>query len=92
MSLHPAIRLDSVTRLRSEVPTGGEEPVGGTRSSRLRTAARHAAGRVLDRVGERAAQATSGEVDELRDELDRTRTELRAEIELLRAELEARDA
>jgi hypothetical protein len=43
-------------------------------------------------VGDRAATATAGQVEQLRDELERTRAELRAEIELLRTELEARDA
>lgn len=90
MSLHPAIRLASATRLGAEVPSAVDEPAGP--AARVRAAARHAAGRVLDRVGDRAAQATAGELDELRDELDRTRAELRAEIELLRAELEAREA
>lgn len=90
MSLHPAIRLASVTRLGAEAAPSPDEPAAG-RTSRARAAARNVAGRVLDRVGDRAAQVTSGEVDELRDELERTRSELRAEIELLRAELEARE-
>ncbi len=89
MTLHPAIRLASATRLGAPPPDDAPEAPGP--AGRARAAARHAAGRVLDRVGDRAAAATAGQVEQLRDELDRTRAELQAEIELLRAELEARD-
>lgn len=89
--MHPAIRLSSITRLGAPpAPTAEPTPPGAT--GRARTAVRRAGGAVLDRVGDRAAAATAGQVEQLRDELERTRAELRAEIELLRTELEARDA
>ncbi|WCO65503.1 hypothetical protein PO878_13450 [Iamia majanohamensis] len=89
MTLHPAIRLASATHLGAPPPD--DTPAAEGPTARARAAARHAAGRVLDRVGDRAAAATAGQVEQLRDELERTRAELMAEIELLRAELEARD-
>ncbi|MGI8936806.1 MAG: hypothetical protein ACR2JF_01080 [Iamia sp.] len=85
--MHPAIRLASLTRLGAESPSAPPSEEGG---GRVRTVARRAAGRVLDRVGDRAAAATATQVEQLRDELDRTRAEMRAEIALLRAELDAK--
>lgn len=89
--MHPAIRLSSVTRLGGPPPPppSDDQPAGST--ARARAVVRRGAGRVLDRVGDRAAAATATQVEQLRDELDRTRAELQSEIELLRAELEARD-
>lgn len=86
--MHPAIRIASVTRLGAPPGPEGDDatPAPGA-SARAKALVRRAGGAVLDRVGDRAAAATAGQVDQLREELDRTRSELRAEIELLRAEL-----
>lgn len=88
--MHPAIRIASTTRLGADAP--GETPDDGPTTApgaaaRAKALVRRAGGAVLDRVGDRAATATAGQVDQLREEFDRTRSELRAEIELLRAEL-----
>lgn len=88
MTAHPAIRDASAVRLGATAPAP-ETPPGPT--DRARAAIRRAGGVVLDRIGDRAATATAGQVEILRDELERTRAELRAEIELLRAEIEGRD-
>lgn len=89
--MHPAIRIASVTRLGAPpAPEGDDAPAAAGASARAKALVRRAGGAVLDRVGDRAAAATAGQVDQLRDELDRTRSELRAEIELLRAELASR--
>jgi len=89
--VHPAIRIASATRLgASPVPAGGDVPPAHGATARAKAFVRRAGGAVLDRVGDRAASATAEQVDQLREELDRTRSELRAEIELLRAELAAR--
>lgn len=97
--MHPAIRLASAARLgaiATEATGAGagaddapSAPAGAT--ARAKALVRRAGGAVLDRVGDRAAAATSAEVDRLRADLERTRVELTAEIELLRAELAARD-
>lgn len=87
--MHPAIHLSSVAALSEggadDAPVPPSSPV-----DRAKAVARRAGGAVLDRVGDRAAAATSAQVDQLRDELARTRAELQAEIELLRAELDGR--
>ena len=89
--MHPAIRRASLVHLGAPpVPADAPAPGAGA-GARARAVVRRAGGAVLDRVGDRAAAATAGQVEQLRDELERTRAELRAEIELLRAELEARD-
>lgn len=85
--MHPAIRLASAVRLGADAPPPPPAPGAGARARAL---VRRAGGAVLDRVGDRAAAATAGEVAALREELARTRAELEAEIELLRAELEGR--
>jgi len=90
--VHPAIRTASATRLgatASPGPRAEEAPSAARTSARARALVRRAGGAVLDRVGDRAAAATAGQVDQLREELDRARRELQAEIELLRAELAA---
>ncbi len=87
--MHPAIRLASLTRLGAQSPAE-QAPSAGDEEGRVRSVARRTAGRVLDRVGDRAAAATATQVEQLRDELDRTRAEMRAEVALLRAELDAR--
>lgn len=95
--MHPAIRTASAARLASTTAAtadpgpAADEPASppGT-AARAKALVRRAGGVVLDRVGDRAAAATAGQVDQLREELDRTRSELQAEIELLRAELAAR--
>jgi hypothetical protein len=96
VTVHPAIRLASTVRLGAEpaepAPAGDDAPPAPGVPARARALVRRAGGAVLDRVGDRAAAATAGQVDQLREELDRTRAELTAEIELLRAELSARDA
>ena len=90
--MHPAIRIASATRLGAPpAPAGDDVPPPAGATARARALVRRAGGAVLDRVGDRAAAATADQVDQLREELDRTRSELRAEIELLRAELAARD-
>jgi hypothetical protein len=90
--VHPAIRIASATRLGAPpAPDGDDAPPAPGATARARALVRRAGGAVLDRVGDRAAAATADQVDQLREELDRTRRELRAEIELLRAELAARD-
>lgn len=90
--MHPAIRIASATRLGAPpVPDGDDAPPTAGATARAKALVRRAGGAVLDRVGDRAAAATADQVDQLREELDRTRSELRAEIELLRAELAARD-
>ncbi len=88
--MHPAIRLASAVRLGADpgpdaAPADVPAPPGA--SARAKALVRRAGGAVLDRVGDRAAAATAAQVDQLREELDRTRRELQAEIELLRAEL-----
>lgn len=87
--MHPAIRLASAVRLGATAAGPGDDapPPPEGAAARAKALARRAGGAVLDRVGDRAAAATAGQVDQLRAELDRTRTELQAEIELLRAEL-----
>lgn len=95
--MHPAIRLTSVAALGAapeaaaadEAPPPPASAVGRARA-RAEAVARRAGAAVLDRVGDRAAAATSTQVDQLRDELARTRAELTAEIELLRAELDGK--
>ncbi|HEV7721770.1 MAG TPA: hypothetical protein VGO60_10815 [Iamia sp.] len=90
MIVHPAIRTASAVRLGAPpAPDGDDAPPASGAATRAKALVRRAGGAVLDRVGNRAAAATAGQVDQLRDELDRTRTELQAEIELLRAELAA---
>jgi hypothetical protein len=88
--VHPAIRIASATRLGATAdpaPEGDDVPPAPGATARAKALVRRAGGAVLDRVGDRAAAATAGQVDQLREELDRTRSELRAEIEHLRAEL-----
>lgn len=98
--MHPAIRTASATRLAATTTSASTTaapgpavddpaPPPGT-AARAKALVRRAGGVVLDRVGDRAAAATAGQVDQLREELDRTRSELQAEIELLRAELASR--
>ncbi len=93
--MHPAIRLASAARLGATAAeaVGADDapppPPGAT--ARAKALVRRAGGAVLDRVGDRAAAATAGQLDQLRADLERTRAELTAEIELLRAELAARD-
>lgn len=90
--MHPAIRTASAVRLGATAapPADDVPPAPGT-AARAKALVRRAGGAVLDRVGDRAAAATAGQVDQLREELERTRSELRAEIELLRAELASRE-
>lgn len=85
--MHPAIRTLSAAHLGATAADAPPPPGGAT--GRAKAAVRRVGGAVLDRVGDRAAAATADQVEQLRDELDRTRAELHAEIELLRAEVEA---
>jgi hypothetical protein len=89
--VHPAIRTASATRLGAPPDPGNDDvPAAPGAATRAKALVRRAGGAVLDRVGDRAAAATADQVDQLREELDRTRRELQAEIELLRAELASR--
>lgn len=100
--MHPAIRTASAARLGATAAGAAssagaaspadEAPAPPGTAARAKALVRRAGGAVLDRVGDRAAAATAGQVDQLREELDRTRRELQAEIELLRAELAGREA
>jgi hypothetical protein len=87
--MHPAIRTLSATHLGATTTADEPPPAAGGVGGRARAAVRRVGGAVLDRVGDRAASATAEQVEQLRDELERTRAELGAEVELLRAELEA---
>ncbi len=91
--MHPAIRIASVAALSDAAPAAPDDAPTDAPSAvgRAKALARRAGGAVLDRVGDRAAAATSAQLDQLREELVRTRAELTAEIELLRAELDGAD-